>query len=275
MDRRQHDRLAHPGRRQSDRRVATTDHRRVLLVGPDAAWRLGMTYGFEEAGYVVYTATTLEQVVGLAARRLPDVVVCKMKTDDALAIIAALDGGDVPVVVLTSVLQSRNAVRVRAAGGVTLLRHTMAGEIVIGEVDTLLAAGPRVQRGLSRRLLDLQELAQHYRPDGPGPDRLRHVIDHLQVALVAGDARGHCVAASEGATALTGYSHRELLTASVWQATFARERLSDAQWHGFLPSRDYTGTTMITTRSGEDVTLHAVARAAILPDFHVAAFAAL
>jgi PAS domain S-box-containing protein len=272
MERRQHDRLTHPGRRQSDRRIATSDHRRVLLVGPDEAWRLATTYGFEEAGYVVYAAANPEHTVAIATRRLPDVVVIKMATDDALAVIAALATGEMPVVVLTASLQSPTAVRVRAAGGIPLLRHAVAGEIVIGEVDTLIEAGPHAQRRLTRRLLDLQDVVQHYRRDGTGPARLRHLIDHLQGALVAINERGCCIAASEGATMMTGYSHHELLTSSVWDSTVAPGGLSDAQWQDFLTSGHFRGTTTITTRAGEDVRLHAVA-AAILPDVHVAAFA--
>ena len=39
-------------------------------------------------------------------------------------------------------------------------------------------------------------------------------------------------------------------------------------------NRHYAGTTTIITRAGQDVTVYAVAAAEILPDFHVAAFAA-
>ena len=78
--------------------------------------------------------------------------------------------------------------------------------VLVGEVDTLIAAAPRARRTLKRRLLDIQELARFYPPDRDGQDRLRSLIDRLQVAIFAVDAQGHCIAASEGATRLTGYS---------------------------------------------------------------------
>ena len=75
MERRQYDRLARPGRRISDRRTPAADHRRVLLVGLDEAWRLLTAYMFEEAGYIAYTAADLRQAVAFSTRLLPDVVV--------------------------------------------------------------------------------------------------------------------------------------------------------------------------------------------------------
>ena len=144
--------------------------------------------------------------------------------------------------------------------------------MLVGEVDTLIAAAPRAQRTLKRRLLDLQELARFYTPDAEGQARLRHLIDRLQVAILAVDEQGHCIAASQGATMLTGYSRLQLLTTSVFQAGFAGGHVSDERWRGFLANRQYAGTTTITNRAGEDVTVHAAA-VEIMPGFHVAAFA--
>jgi PAS domain S-box-containing protein len=184
MERRQHNRLAQPGRRHNDRHPPFADKRRVLLVGPDVAWRL------------------------------------------------------------------------------------------LTEVDTLIAAQPCAQRTLKRRLLDLQELARYYTPSAEGQARLRRLIDRLQVAILAVDEQGHCIAASQGATSLTGYSHLQLLSGSVFHASFAGGQVSDERWRGFLANRQYTGTTTITNRAGEDVTVHAAAVAEIMPGVHVAAFAA-
>ena len=263
MERRQHDRLARPGRRQSDRRAPAADNRRVLLVGPDEAWRLLTAYVFEEAGYAVYAAADQRQAVAFTTRLLPDVVVVQMETPDTLDILARLSEGsstyDIPVVVLTSSLQSTEARRAREAGGVTLLAHSAEVDVLVGEVDTLIAAAPRAQRTLKRRLLDIKELARYYTPDGEGQARLRHLIDRLQVAILAVDEQGHCIAASQGATTLTGYSRPQLLTTSVFQAGFAGGHVSDERWRGFLANRQYAGTTTITNRAGEDVTVHAAA----------------
>jgi PAS domain S-box-containing protein len=278
MDRRQHDRLARPGRRQSDRRPATADNRRVLLAGADEAWRLLTAYLFEEAGYAVYAAADPRQAVAFTTRLLPDVVVVQMDEPDTLDVLARLSDGsstyDIPVVVLMASLQSLEACRARAAGGVPLLPHAADVDVLVGEVDTLIAAAPRAQRALKRRLLDIKELARYYTPDGEGQERLRHLIDRLQVAILAVDEQGRCIAASQGATMLTGYSRLQLLTGSVFQAGFAGGHVSDERWRGFLMKRQFTGTTTITNRAGEDVMVHAAAVAEIMPGVHVAAFAA-
>ena len=152
------------------------DHRRVLLVGPDEAWRLLTAYVFEEAGYAVYAAADQRQAVPFTTRLLPDVVVVAIETPDALEILVRLAEGpstrDIPVVVLTSSLHSRAARRAREAGGVPLLPHAADVDVLVGEVDTLIAASPRAERSLKRRLLDIQELARFYPPDHDGQERL-------------------------------------------------------------------------------------------------------
>jgi PAS domain S-box-containing protein len=275
MERRQHDPFFRAGRRQSDRRSLAVDSRRVLLVGQDEAWRLLTMYLFEEAGYGVYAAADQLQALMFASRLLPDVVVVQMGTPDTLDILARLSEGsstyDIPVVVLTSSLQSTEARRVGEAGGVTLLAQSADG-VLVGEVDMLAATAPRAQRALKRRLLDIRELARSYTPDKAGQARLRHLIDRLQVAILAVDEQGHCIAASQGATLLTGYSRLQLLTTSVLQAGFDGGQVSDERWRGFLANRNYAWTTTITNRAGEDVTVHAAA-VEIMPGLNVAAFA--
>jgi PAS domain S-box-containing protein len=277
MERREH-KLARPGRRRSDGRPPFADNRRVLLAGPDEAWRLLTAYVFEEAGYAVYAAANQRQTVRFTTRVLPDVVVVQMDEPDTLDVLAKLSEGsstsDIPIVVLTSSLQSTEARRARAAGGVALLTHLADVDVLVGEVDMLIATPRRAQRTLKRRLLDLQELARYYTHNAEGQARLRSLIDQLQVAVLAVDEQGHCIAASQGATSLTGYSHLQLLTGSVFQAMFAGGQLSDERWRGFLATRQFAGTTTITNRAGEDVTVHAAAVAEIMPGFHVAAFVA-
>ena len=276
MERRQHDPLFRAGRRQSDRRSPAVDSRRVLLVGQDEAWRLLTMYLFEEAGYAVYAAADQLQAVMFTSRLLPDVVVVQMGTPDTLDILARLSEGsntyDIPVVVLTSSLESTEARRAGEAGGVTLLAQSAEGDVLVSEVDMLIAAAPQAQRTLKRRLLDIRELARSYTPDKTGQARLRHLIDRLQVAILAVDEQGHCIAASQGATLLTGYSRLQLLTTSVLQAGFDGGQVSDERWRGFLANRNYAWTTTITNRAGEDVTVHAAA-VEIMPGLNVAAFA--
>jgi PAS domain S-box-containing protein len=274
MERRRDDDREGTGRRQSDRRSRAAESRRVLLVGPDEAWRLLTAYQFEDAGYAVYAAADHREAVAFAARLLPDVVLVQAEAPDTLDVLARLSEGsstyDIPIVVLVSSLQSPEARSAREAGGVTLL--AAEGDALVDEVDRLTAEAPRAQRTLKRRLLDIKELARSYTPDGDGQERLRHLIDRLQVAILAVDEQGHCIAASQGATMLTGYSRLQLLTTSVFQAGFDGGHVSDERWRGFLANRQYAWTTTITNRAGVDVPVHAAA-VEIMPGLHVAAFA--
>ena len=175
-------------------------------------------------------------------------VLIQEDTTHALGTAAHLAGDsnthEIPVVVLTPALHSFDAHRARAAGCVTLLPNSADIEVLLGEVDTLIPDASHAKRTLKRRLLDLQELARLYRLEEDGPARLRRLIDHLQIPTLGVDASGLCIAASEGATRLTGYSRLQLQTPSVFQSAFrrvGREEAADAR------------TTTITTRTGEDV----------------------
>ena len=90
MQRREHDRLTRPGRRQTDRRLPVTDHRLVLLVGENEEWLLLTAYLFEEAGYSACAARDVAQAVRFAARLLPDVVVVQMDAPDTLDVLMQL-----------------------------------------------------------------------------------------------------------------------------------------------------------------------------------------
>ena len=278
MERRQHDRLLRPGRRQSDRRTPAFDNRRVLLVGPDRAWRSLTTYVFEEAGYDVHAADEPSRATEMSSRLLPDVVVVQMAIIPTLDLLHHLpedeNTRDIPIVVLTSSLHSDDAERARAGGGVVLLDHATEVDVLVGEVDYLIAVPARAQRMLKRRLLEIRELAKFYTPDDEGQERFRHVIGRLEVAIFAVDGEGHCVAASQGATILTGYSRPQLLTASVFHVAFANGQVSSDRWRNFLELRQYSGTTTITNQAGEHVIVHAAAAAEIMPGVHLAALVA-
>lgn len=278
MQRRKHERSTPPGGRQSDRRAPLGDQRRVLLVGADEAWRLLTAYLFEDAGYRAYAASDGRQAVRFVTRVIPDVVVVQIDTPDGLDVLMRVSEdestADIPVVVLMKSLESADAHRVRALGGVPLAPDVTDINALVGAVDPLVVIGARGRRALKRRLLDLQELARFYRPDAEGKAQLRRLIDQLQVAIFAVDERGHCIAASEGLTALTGYSRLQLLSRSVFENGFVPGHVSDARWRRFLINRQSPGMTTITTRAGEDVAVHAASVTEILPGVHVAAFAA-
>ena len=246
-------------------------------MGADEDWRLLTAYLFEDAGYRAYAAGDARQAVRFVTRLLPDVVVVQMDARDGLDVLMRLhedaSTADIPVVVLMESLKSADAHRVRALGGVPLAPDVTDINALVGEVDTLIVVAARGRRALKRRLLDLQELARSYSPDAEGKAQLRRLIDQLQVAIFAVDEQGHCIAASEGLTTLTGYSRLQLLSRSVFQIGFVPGHVSDAQWRRFLVNRQSPGMTTITTRAGEDVAVHAASVAEILPGVHVAAFA--
>ena len=114
MERRQYDRLEQPGRRQSDRRPPGAENRRILLVGPDEAWRLLVAYVFEEAGYAVYAAANRHQAVAFTKRLLPDAILVQMEAPDTLHtlvwLLDAASPSDIPVVVLTSSHEEKDMV---------------------------------------------------------------------------------------------------------------------------------------------------------------------
>ena len=94
------------------------------------------------------------------------------------------------------------------------------------------------------------------------------VIDHLQIVIPRGGRKPHCVAASEGATTLTGYFRLQLQTPSVCQSAVV------GRGSEVLEERADARRPTITTRAGQDVVGYAAAVEEILPGFHVAACAA-
>jgi CheY-like chemotaxis protein len=275
--RRQHDRLLRPGRRRTDRRQLS-DTRRVLLVGPDKGWRLLTAYVFEEAGYAVYCATGQRRAVQLTANLLPDAVVVqddRPSTRDALAELSETSiTCDIPVVVLVPPpLRGVEERPARAAGSVTLLTEPRDVNALVGEVDTLIATGARAQRTLRRRLLKLQQVAAYHSPDLERRSHLLDLIHHLQVPIVALQEEGRCVAVSQGAMSLTGYSRRRWLGALVFDPDFPLGPVSSKCWQDFLADRYYVGSMRMKRQTGDDAVVHVAAVATIMAGVHAAAFA--
>ncbi|MEO8258381.1 MAG: response regulator [Acidobacteriota bacterium] len=274
----EHNPRRRPGRLEQACSAPLADQRRILLVGTDDDWRLLTAYLFEDAGYTAYAAADGPLAVTLVARLLPDVVVVQMDAPAGLDVLMRLRddarAANTPVVVLTAWIQSVHAQRVRALGGVPLAPDAADIKALVADVTTLIVDAARGPRALKRRLLDLQELARYYRPDAEGKAQLRRLIDQLQVAIFAVDEQGHCIAASEGLTTLTGYSRLQLLSRSIGEIGFVPGHVSALRWRGYLASRQSAGMASITTQAGEDIAVHTATVAEIFPGFHVAAFAA-
>jgi hypothetical protein len=127
--------------------------------------------------------------------------------------------------------------RARASGAVTVLpKPTELGEL-LAAVDDVLMATPRerlIARQLKRPLLALRELAKRITPDERAQQRLRALIDRLQVAILAIDEQGRYVAASTGVSALVGCERSELLRMSIYDAAPSVDLPLARHWQAFL-----------------------------------------
>jgi PAS domain S-box-containing protein len=269
-------RRAPAGRRRED--VTPVDETpRILLIEPDQETRLLYTCLFEEAGYAVYAVADSIGVIDVARGRLPDVVVMELEGSGADGEIFRKWGEDplissIPIVVVASLLNLD--VPVRAPGSISVLGKSTGPECVLAEVDKLINATPRerlVVRQLRRALLMLREVGQRVKPDEGAQERVRSLIDRLQVAILALDTEGHYVAVSRGASTLTGYARAELIGKSIFDTGLALNPRVSEGWQEFL-TRKQSDQTITLDRSGNVVSIQ-TEFATILPGLHVAAFA--
>ena len=280
MERRQRDRRTRGGRRRPDAFAASAERPRVLLIEPHEDTRLLYAYLFEEAGYGVYSVADGIAGIRVARRRLPDVVVMEVAVPgaDAFEILRQLQDdastANIPAIVVTSLLHFDVPARARASGAVTVLPKPTELEVLLAAVDEALIATPRdrlVARQLRRPLLALRELAKRVTPDASGQQRLRALIDRLQVAVLAIDEHGRYVAASAGASTLIGYSRSELLRMSISDAALSVDLPLTRRWQSFLSGQQTSDEAAIDDGRGDLVTIHA-AFETILPGLHAAAF---
>ena len=141
-------------------------------------------------------------------------------------------------------------------------------------MDEVLVTTPRerlVGRQLRRPLLALRELAKRFTPDESARQRLRALIDRLQVAILAVDDQGRYVAASPEASALIGYSHAELLTRSIFDAALSLDLPIAQRWQSVLRDHQTSADATIRDWGTSRVTVQ-TAFEQLLPGLHVAAF---
>lgn len=277
-------RLAHH-RPQWERRrsegIAPVETPRVLLVEPDRDTRVLYASLFEEAGYAVYAMAEGIRAIDVARGRLPDVVVMDLAApvtegfeilrqwrEDPLT-------STIPIIVVTSLLQFDVPARTRALGAISVLERPMSPETILAEVDELIRATPRerlVVRQLRRSLLMLRELGKQVKPDERGQERIRSLIDRLQVAILALDTQGHYVAVSRGASTLTGYSRAELLGKSIYDEGLVLPPPVSERWQEFLTQQQAAAETIMRDSRGNSVSIQ-TEFATVLPGLHAAAFA--
>ena len=118
----------------------------------------------------------------------------------------------------------------------------------------------------------LRELGQRVKPDERAQERVRSLIDRLQVAILALDTEGHYVAVSRGASTLTGYARAELIGKSIFDTGLALNPRVSEGWQEFLARKQSAAKTILLDSSGNVVSIQ-TEFATILPGLHAAAFA--
>jgi PAS domain S-box-containing protein len=269
------------GRRRSDI-FANQDRPRILLIEPHEDTRLLYTALFEASGYAVDGAADGVTGIAYALMRLPDVVVMEMMVPhaDGFEILSRLRADptttSIPCIVVTSYLHFQMPDRARAAGAAAVLAKPVALATLVTEVDTLLVMTPRlslIERRLRRALTLLRDIAQRLTIDHDVQQRVRTLIDGLQVAVFAVDAEGQYVAVSEGAAMLTGYGREELLRMSAVDSGLSTVLPAVGNCRELQVPPSAT-TTTIRSREGKLVNLYTTA-VTILPGLHAAACAPL
>jgi PAS domain-containing protein len=278
-ERRLSQRRAYRGRRRADGVGAVDETPRVLLIEPDLGTRLLYACLFEEAGYAVYAVAESTGALDVARGRLPDVVVMRVAGPPGADEVILRQWGEdplissIPIVVIASLL--RFDVPVRAPGAISVLGKPTGPESVLAEVDKLISVTPRerlVVRQLRRSLSMLRELGQRVKPDERAQERVRSLIDRLQVAILALDTDGHYVAVSRGASTLTGYARAELIGKSIFDTGLALNPRVSEGWQQFLDRKESVAKTILPDRGGNVVSIQ-TEFATILPGLHAAALA--
>jgi two-component system, cell cycle response regulator CtrA len=281
IERQNHERRALSERRRLDGFVPVVGTPRVLLIEPQDEIRLLYTGLLEEVGYTVYGVSEDLAAIRVAHQRLPDVVVMEMDVPgaDGFEILSRLRDhsltSNIPAIMVASRLHFDAPPRARASGAVLILKGPTGPEVLLAAVDELLTATPRdrtVVRQLQRSLLTLRGLGNCFKADERAHERVRGLIDRLQVAILVLDERGRYVAVSRGATMLTGYSRAELLGMSTSDVGLAPDPPLSGPGQEFSAAQPSSAGTTIRDKSGNTVNVQ-TAFATLLPGFTAAAFA--
>jgi PAS domain S-box-containing protein len=95
-------------------------------------------------------------------------------------------------------------------------------------------------------------------------------VARLRVPALVANNTGAYVMANRAAAIMTGYEVNELQRMSVWDLVAAPdERETDVLWRTFVRFREQTGTIRLKTKRGRIVRARYVAKANVLPGFHL------
>jgi PAS domain S-box-containing protein len=235
----------------------------------------------EEAGLAVYPAVDGPSGLAIAQHCLPDVVVADIDrpTNSGFDLLGRLHKdpvtANIPLVIVASDLHFDPPDHARAATTILAFEKATDPETLIGSVRELALVTPperSLKRKLTRTLLTLRKLGTHFTPDADAQRRVRAVIDRLQVAVLALDEDGRSVAANSAASRLTGYSHAELLTMSIFDTLLDEDVSVHKHWQEFLAGEHGNPTAIVRDGTGRTTKVQA-AFLTIFPGLHVAAIA--
>jgi PAS domain S-box-containing protein len=261
-ERRDRDRRSPVGRRQQDHLAGAGDRPHVLIVEPHDDTRFLYSLLFEEAGYRVSATADGPTAIAVVQQALPDVLVMELTIPgaDGFEILRQLREtpltADTPAIVATASVHFDLPARARASGAVLVLTKPMTVDALLSALDDVMAAIPReklVRRRLTRALSMIHTFAKQCAPDAQVQQRIRSFIDRLQVAVLAIDEQGQCVAASRGATAITGYSRAQLLRMSVFDTTLGRGLPLAQPWQEAQSHRNSNAGIVIQNANGKTI----------------------
>jgi PAS domain S-box-containing protein len=277
-DRRNQQRRLRWGRRAGDGRAAFKP--RVLIIEPHDDTRMLYVMLLEEAGYAVYAVASGVDAVSIAQQRLPDLVILEIAVPrvDGLGILQGIRQNpataDIPAVVVTGALHYDMPARARETGATVVLTKPTPVDVLLGTADELIETTPParlMRRQLRRTLSTIARVAAQVKLDDAARNRVRSLIDRLQIAVLATDQDGRHVAASAGAESLTGYTRAELLTMSIQDVLFGDGVLIHPSNRGDIIQSAAPEAT-IRHNDGRSVPVEALF-ATVLPGLHAAAFA--
>ena len=268
------------GRRQSDRVEHSPPH--VLVIEPHDDTRLLYGMLLTDMGWIAYAVPDGEAAMGVAEHRLPDVIVTEIAVPklDGFEVLRRLSANPstrhIPVIAATGVLHFQVPARAREAGFAAVLEKPIEPATLLQTIRNVVVATPpdrRVRRQLRRSLITLRKLGGHLKGDTSAQERIRGLIDRLQIAVLAFDDRGRYVAASEAVSSLTGYSRAQILSRSIFEAPLVDPVPNIQQrWGDFLSAQHCTASGTVRDALGASIPLQA-AFATVLPGLHAAVIA--
>jgi CheY-like chemotaxis protein len=265
----------------------------VLVVDQDQDTREMYCRACEIAGYRARPAASLEAALALADDDPPDVALCEWRLPDgdglelARGLKARPSTRNVTLVAVTATsLPELDQAGAAAQGFDRVLLKPALPDRVVEVVQEIVRQ--RAARQLRAAAEQTARCAALVRPDALTPSRAgtglfqkaASIIDRAAsricgpVALLLADDRGRYLAASDGASELTGYDHASLRQLSVWDLT-PGARLDEAlrMWTAFIVAGTQEGTFVLQRRDGSRVLVQYHAIANVAPGLHVSAIA--